>query len=140
MGLLARAKLLAPRPGPAPNGDVECMRFTDKFLKARDDVDAENFGYAACPAAAESLRAGLASLTASSSARIPSRPSSAQVLAILAAIVTGEAELAPFDPARASSSTEESLPPCAGRSTSSERRATTATAGASPRTRCLWRG
>ena len=117
MGLLARAKLLAPRAGPAP-GDVECMRFTDKFLKARDDADARDFGYAACPAAAESLRAGLASLTAGGSsavrpsgpgspgsasvgrgcARIPSRPSSAQVLAILAAIVSGEAELAPFDP------------------------------------------
>ena len=117
MGLLARAKLLAPRAGPAP-GDVECMRFTDKFLSARDDADARDFGYAACPTAAESLRAGLASLTAGGSsvvrpsgpgspgstsvgrgcARIPSRPSSAQVLAILAAIVSGEAELAPFDP------------------------------------------
>jgi hypothetical protein len=83
-------------------GVVTRMGFTDRFVNLRDDVDAGDLGFAGCPAESTALHSVVDTLGAVkpelAQVRIPQRPNSAQVLAILAAVVAGDVELAPFDP------------------------------------------
>ena len=101
MGLLKRARMLQDVKDPV-TGVVTRMGFTDRFVNLRDDVDAGDLGFAGCPAESTALHSVVDTLGAVkpelAQVRIPQRPNSAQVLAILAAVVSGDVELAPFDP------------------------------------------